>query len=77
MSQSDIDDVIYRMKNLKEFKIKRTMDEGFVLNGKMPYHVKLDKHNVLTVKLMAVSKEEAERRVSEFISGMNDDNKMA
>jgi hypothetical protein len=61
------------MKNLKEFKIKRTMDENFVLNGKMPYDVKLDKNNVLTVTLMAVDKEEAERRVSEFISGMNDD----
>jgi hypothetical protein len=68
-----VDDVIFRMKNLKEFKIKRTMDESFVLNGKMPYDVKLDKNNVLTVTLMAVDKEEAERRVSEFISGMNDD----
>lgn len=73
MNQSDVDDVIFRMKNLKEFKIKRTMDENFVLNGKMPYDVKLDKNNVLTVTLMAVNKEEAERRVSEFISGMNDD----
>jgi LPS O-antigen subunit length determinant protein (WzzB/FepE family) len=70
----DVDDVLYRMKNLKEFKIKRTMDENFVLNGKMPYDVKLDKNNVLTVTLMAVDKEEAERRVSEFISGMNNDN---
>jgi hypothetical protein len=70
----DIDDVLYRMKHLKEFKIKRTMDENFILNGKMPYDVKLDKNNVLTVTLMAVNKEEAERRVSEFISGMNDDN---
>jgi len=73
MNKSDVDDVIFRMKNLKEFKIKRTMDENFVLNGKMPYDVKFDKNNVLTVTLMAVDKEEAERRVSEFISGMNDD----
>ena len=73
MSKNDVDDVIFRMKNLKEFKIKRTMDENFVLNGKMPYDVKLDKNNVLTVTLMAVDKDEAERRVSEFISGMNDD----
>jgi hypothetical protein len=68
-----VDDIIFRMKNLKEFKIKRTMEEGFVLNGKMPYDVKLDKNNVLTVTLMAVDREEAERRVSEFITGMNDD----
>ena len=70
----DVDDVLFRMRNLKEFKIKRTMDESFVLNGKMPYDVKLDKNNVLTVKLMAVDKQEAERRVSEFIAGMNNDN---
>ena len=70
----DVDEVLYRMKNLKEYKILRNVSEGFTLNGKMPYDVKLDKNNVLTVTLMAVSKEEAERRVSEFISGMNDDN---
>lgn len=70
---TDVDDVLFRMRNLKEFKIKRTMDEGFILNGKMPYHVKLDKNNVLTVTLMAVDKQEAERRVSEFITGMKND----
>jgi hypothetical protein len=73
MNKNDVDDVIFRMKNLKEFKIKRTMDDNFVLNGKMPYDVKLDKNNVLTVTLMAVDKQEAERRVSEFITGMKDD----
>lgn len=70
---SNVDDVIFRMKNLKEFKIRRTMDDTFVLNGKMPYDVKLDKNNVLTVTLMAVDKQEAERRVSEFIASMNND----
>ena len=70
---SNVDDVIFRMKNLKQFKIKRTMDDTFVLNGKMPYDVKLDKNNVLTVTLMAVDKDEAERRVSEFIASMKDD----
>ncbi len=70
----DVEDILYRMKHLKEYKIIRNVSEGFVLNGKMPYDIKLDKNNVLTVTLMAVSKDEAERRVSEFISGMNDDN---
>jgi hypothetical protein len=69
----DIRDIMDRVKNLKEFKIVRTVSENFVLNGKMPYDIKLDKNNVLTVTLMAVDKEEAERRVSEFILGMNDD----
>ena len=68
-----VDDVIFRMKNLKEYKVVRTMSDDFILNGKMPYDIKLDKNNVLTVTLMAVDKEEAERRVSEFISGMKDD----
>lgn len=69
----DVNDVLYRMKNLKEYKVVRNVSEDFVLNGKMPYDIKLDKNNVLTVTLMAVDREEAERRVSEFISGMNDD----
>jgi dGTP triphosphohydrolase len=72
MSKS-VDDVIFRMKNLKEYKVVRDVSDDFVLNGKMPYDIKLDNNNVLTVTLMAVSREEAERRVSEFISGMNDD----
>jgi len=69
---NNVDDVIFRMKNLKEYKVVRTMSDDFILNGKMPYDVKLDKNNVLTVTLMAVDKEEAERRVSEFITGMKD-----
>ena len=69
----DIRDIMDRVKNLKEFKVVRNVSEDFVLNGKIPYDIKLDKNNVLTVTLMAVDNEEAERRVSEFISGMNDD----
>jgi hypothetical protein len=70
---TDVDDVLFRMRNLKEFKVKRTMEDDFILNGKMPYDVKLDKNNVLTVTLMAVDKQEAERRVSEFIASMKND----
>ncbi len=69
----DVRDIMDRIKNLKEYKVVRNVSDNFVLNGKMPYDVKLDNNNVLTVTLMAVSKEEAEHRVSEFISGMNDD----
>jgi dGTP triphosphohydrolase len=69
----DVRAIMDRVKNLKEFKVVRNVSEDFVLNGKIPYDIKLDKNNVLTVTLMAVDKEEAERRVSEFISGMNDD----
>lgn len=68
-----VDDVIFRMKNLKEYKVVRNMSDDFVLNGKMPYDIKLDSNNVLTVTLMAVDKQEAERRVSEFIASMKDD----
>ncbi len=69
----EVDQVLFRMKNLKEFKIKRELDDNFTLNGKMPYDVKLDSNNMLTVTLMAVDKEEAERRVDEFLEGMKDD----
>ena len=73
MNKHNVDDVIFRMKNLKEYKVVRPLADEFVLNGKMPYDIKLDKDNMLTVTLMAVDREEAERRVSEFIAGMNDD----
>lgn len=67
----DINSIMDRVKNLKEYKVIRNMSDDFVLNGKMPYDIKLDSNNVLTVTLMAISREEAERRVSEFITGMN------
>jgi hypothetical protein len=70
---TDVRAIMDRIKNLKEFTIKRAVPDNFILNGKMPYNVKLDNNNILTVTLMAVDREEAERRVSEFISGMNDD----
>jgi hypothetical protein len=70
----DVRAIMDRVKNLKEYKVVRNVSDDFILNGKMPYDVKLDKNNILTVTLMAVDQEEAEQRVSEFISGMNDDN---
>lgn len=72
--KKDIDDVLFRMKNLKKFRILRNVGEDFILNGKMPYDIKLDKNNILTVTLMAVNRDEAERRVSNFITSMNHDN---
>lgn len=72
MNKPDVDDVIFRMKNLKEYKVVRPLSDDFVLNGKMPYDVKLDKNNMLTVTLMAVDRNEAEHRVDEFLEGMKD-----
>jgi hypothetical protein len=73
MNKHNVDDVIFRMKNLKEYKVVRPLADEFVLNGKMPYDIKLDKDNMLTVTLMAVDRVEAERRVDEFLEGMRDD----
>lgn len=70
---TDVRAIMDRIKNLKEFTIKRKVPDNFTLNGKMPYDIKLDSNGIISVKLMAVDKTEAERRVSEFISGMNDD----
>ena len=73
MNKHNVDDVIFRMKNLKEYKVVRPLADEFVLKGKMPYDIKLDKDNMLTVTLMAVDRVEAERRVDEFLEGMRDD----
>jgi hypothetical protein len=70
---TDVRAIMDRIKNLKEFTIKRAVPDNFTLNGKMPYDIKLDSNGIISVKLMAVDKAEAERRVNEFISGMNDD----
>ncbi len=70
---TDVKALLERVKNLKEFTIQRKVPEDFTLYGKIPYDLKIDRNSILTIKLMAVDKEEAERRVSEFITGMNDD----
>lgn len=69
----DVRAIMDRVKNLKEYKVIRTVSDNFILNGKMPYDIKFDKNNQLTVTLLAVDRIEAERRVDEFIESMNND----
>jgi hypothetical protein len=63
-------EIIDRIKNLKEFKIIRNVPDDFELNGIMPYDIRFDNNRMLTVTLTAATQEEAESRVDEFITRM-------
>ena len=67
MSKIDIDTVINRMKNLRQFTIEVDLPEDFQLHGVMPFDIKIKK-NKGWFKLYALTIEEAQEKVDEFIN---------
>ena len=57
------------MKNLKEFIINVDLPEGLQLNGVMPYDVNIQ-GNTGKFKVYALSKEEAQQRITEFLGSL-------
>jgi hypothetical protein len=57
--------VIDRLMNLKEFTVKVRVDDNWTPNGMVPFDIKI-KNNIATVKIPALTKEEAKQKVSEY-----------
>jgi hypothetical protein len=65
-NQSDITkQVIDRLMNLKEFTIKVRVEDNWMPNGVVPFDIHI-KSNIATVKIPALTKEEAKQKVSEY-----------
>jgi hypothetical protein len=62
-----IDEVMNRMKNLREFTVDVDLPEGLTLNGIMPFDATLNK-NKGRFKVYALSLEEAKQRVNDFLN---------
>lgn len=61
-----INDIVYRMKNLKEFTINVDVPEGLQLHGVVPYDLSIS-GNKGKFKIYALSKEEAEQKIQEYL----------
>ena len=66
MSQT-IDQVMNRLKNLKEFTIEVDVPDGMTFGGVIPFDATISK-NKGTFKVFALTKEEATQRVNEFLN---------
>jgi hypothetical protein len=61
-------DVINRVKALQEFEVKFTMPEEFHFNGEVPFDMTIV-GNEATVKVLAISLEEAMYRIDSYFFG--------
>lgn len=66
MASDTINEVIHRMKNLKEYIISVDIPDGMQLNGIIPYDVNIN-GNKGRFKIYALSKEEAVQRINEYL----------
>ena len=65
---SQIKDIIRRIKNLALFEVTTKLPPDFEFNGRVPYDLKI-KNGVVTIKIFAVTRKEAERRAQEYLQG--------
>jgi hypothetical protein len=63
-----VEDVVQRMKELKQWQIVTAVPEEFDFYGPVPYDMKIS-GGVATVTVWAVSLEEARERVNEYFAG--------
>jgi len=69
----DILKVMDRIKALQEFEVKTTLPEDFRFKGKVPFDLQIVSDEV-TIKVLALTLEEAMMRVDLFLFGVDDEN---
>jgi hypothetical protein len=62
-----IDEIMNRMKNLREFTVDVDLPDGLTLNGIIPFDASINK-NKGRFKVYALSLEEAKQRVNDFLN---------
>jgi hypothetical protein len=68
----DILTVLDRIKALQEFEVKTTLPEDFRFNGRVPFDMEIVGDEV-TIKVLALTLEEAMMRVDLFLFGVDDE----
>lgn len=61
-----------RIKALQEFEVKTTLPEDFRFNGRVPFDMQIVGDEV-TIKVLALTLEEAMMRVDLFLFGVDDE----
>lgn len=67
---TNVENVIYRMKNIRQFIVTVDLPDEFQINGVMPFDVKIRK-NKGWFKVYALTQEEAQEKVNEFINKLS------
>ena len=62
-----INELMDRLKNLREFTITVDVPDGITLSGVIPFDMNISK-NKGTFRVLAVSEEEAKERVNAFLN---------
>lgn len=60
-----VDQLLERIKNLKEFKVTLEMPDDFAFTGVVPYDMRIEDRTI-TVTLLASNYQEAEDKVFEY-----------
>jgi hypothetical protein len=63
---ADINQVMNRLKNLKEFEVALDIPDEFIFNGIIPFDMVIDRDLSARVVVVAESQEEAESKVAKF-----------
>jgi hypothetical protein len=66
------DRLIYRAKNLTEWIVTKKLPNGFKYLGAVPFDMFIDKRSVAEFKVWAVTAEEAEKQVDDWINNLKD-----
>lgn len=61
-----INDLMDRLKNLKEYTVEREIPDDFMFRGVIPFDIKIS-GTVGIFKVIAISQGEADAKVDEFI----------
>lgn len=64
--------IIERSKHLKKFEITRELPDGFLLQGVVPFDLKINKNRIIC-SVYALTEFEAEQKVTEFLENNNED----
>jgi hypothetical protein len=65
------ENLIFRAKNLIEFKVETEVPEDFSFNGTVPFDLTI-KDNTMTAKVWAVDFNEAAQRLHEYLESNRD-----
>lgn len=73
MEKINIKEYLDQVKNMEFFTVKKQLLEPLPFNGPIPFDIKINKAGVAAFKVLATSKDDALRKVEDWISGLYND----
>lgn len=73
MKKTDVTSYLDKVKNMEYFTVKKQLTEPLPFNGVIPFDIKINKAGVASFKVLASTKEEALRKVEEWIDALYSD----